>query len=247
MKKRAKIVLLVIAIMLVAAITGIIIILRNNSNDLNKEQEWNNKFSEVHKNEISYKENTTVNELKEEIGITADNSLYEIAEEYDGRKILNIKADISYKVAFAGIIKQSKPELNEIDKVFGENYPEKNGIWISNQSRENFLKLIKENTSSEYEVDEDGYLIIKDDSIQNENDKKLKTIINSNKKIIVDINNFDYEVDVVTGEVVEYPFEKLGDIIDIIPNDNEKIIVTTKNEESNFSSREIIENFLSNI
>lgn len=244
MKKKTKIVFfLIIAIIIIMAIIGIIIIKSN----LSQEQEWNNEYSKVDKNEINYKEDTNVNELKEVMGLTADSNLYEITKEYDGRKTLNIKTDILYKVAFAGIIKQSKPTLEEIEVIYSENYPVKDGVWISQQSRDAFLELIKENTNSEYEINDEGYLIIKDNNNQNENDKKLEELINSNKKTIVDINDYDYDVDVVTGEIVEYPFEQLGEIIDIILNNNDKIIVITKNQEQKFNNKEIFEDFLSNI
>ena len=215
-------------------------------NKYKKSKTWENQYYNIDKNEIQYNDDISIEEIKENTGITGENELYQIDTEYDGRKVLNIKSSIKFEVAFLGIIKQSKPELEELDRVFDENYPNKNGIWISKQSRGRFIELIKESMNSEYEVDGEGFLTIKDDSNQSENDKKLKAIINSNKKIIIDINDFDYEVDVVTGEVVEYPFEQLGDIIDIIQNDNEKIIVITKNEKNNFSSREIIDIFLSN-
>lgn len=244
MKKKTKIVfVLIIAIIIIMAIIGIIIVKRN----LNQKQEWNNEYSKVNKNEINYKEDANVNELKEVMGLTADSDLYEITEEYDGRKTLNIKTDILYKVVFAGIIKQSKPTLEEIDVIYSENHPVKDGVWVSQQSRDAFLELIKENTNSEYEINDEGYLIIKDNNNQNENDKKLEELINSNKKIIVDINDYDYDVDVVTGEIVEYPFEQLGEISDVISNNNDRIIVILKNKEQKFTEKEILEEFLNNI
>lgn len=247
MNKKIKIILLIIAIIIFIAIVGIII-LKNNSEDKSNKEEWKNDFSEVDKNEINYKNNTTINELKEEMKMEADSSLYEITQEYDGRNTLNIKRDILYKVAFAGIIKQDKPILDEIDKIFGEDYPKKDGIWVSKQSRDAFLKMINEESSVKYYINDEGYLAIQEDNgSNNENDSKIKNIINSNKKIIVDINSYDYEVDVVTGEIVKYPFEQLGDSIDIVPDSNDKIIVLAQNQNKKFTNKEIIQNFLDNI
>lgn len=248
MKKRLKIVFFILVVIIIIASIEVIIIVKNNFGiNFNKEQKWNNEFSNTDKNEVNYNENVTVNDLKEEMELVADSNLYEVTKEYDGRKILNIKADILYKVAFAGIIKQSKPNFEEVDKIFNENYPSKKGIWISGESRKKFLELIKGETASEYEIDKEGYLKIKNSKNQNENDKKLESIMNSDIRLIIDINSIDYEVDIVTGEIVEYPFEQLGDIIDIISNDNEKIIAISKNKNKIFSDKEILENLLSNI
>lgn len=247
MNKRIKIILLIIAIIIFIAIIGIVI-LKNNSEDKSNKEEWKNDFSEVDKNEINYKNNTTINELKEEMKIEADSNLYEITQEYDGRKTLNIKTNILYKVAFAGIIKQEKPTLEEIDKIFDENYPQKDGIWVSKQSRDVFLRMINEESSVKYNINDEGYLVIQVDSgSNNEIDNKIKSTINSNKKIIVDINSYDYEVDVVTGEIVKYPFEQLGDSTDIVSNDSDKIIVITKNQNNKYTYKDILQDFLNNI
>ena len=247
MNKRIKIIFLIIAIIIFIAIIGIVI-LKNNSEDKSNKEEWKNDFSEVDKNEINYKNNTTINELKEEMKIEADSNLYEITQEYDGRKTLSIKTNILYKVAFAGIIKQEKPTLEEIDKIFDENYPQKDGIWVSKQSRDVFIKMINEESSVKYNINDEGYLVIQVDSgSNNEIDNKIKSIFNSNKKIIVDINSYDYEVDVVTGEIVKYPFEQLGDSIDIVSNNSDKIIVITKNQNNKYTNKEILQDFLNNI
>lgn len=247
MNKRIKIILLIIAIIIFIAIIGIVI-LKNNSEDKSNKEEWKNDFSEVDKNEINYKNNTTINELKEKMKIEADSNLYEITHEYDGRKTLSIKTNILYKVAFAGIIKQEKPTLEEIDEIFDENYPKKDGIWVSEQSRDVFIKMINEESSVKYNINNEGYLVIQEDSgSNNEIDNKIKSTINSNKKIIVDINSYDYEVDVVKGEIVKYPFEQLGDSTDIVSNDSDKIIVITKNQNNKYTDKELLQDFLNNI
>lgn len=243
MNKRMKCSLLLLTILIVISISGIII-MKLNIKKQNINVEWNNEFYKVDKNETNYNDNATVEELKENMGMEAESNLYEITEEYDGRKTLNIKANILYKVAFAGIIKKDKPTFEEIDEIFEKNYPDKNGIWVSEQSRDIFLNLIKENSSTEFEINKDGYLVVSDEANSNYANK-IKEIINSNKKIIVDINSFDYEVDAVTGEIVEYPFQQLGDYLDIITNDNDKIIVLTANK--NINSEEIIKEFVNNI
>ena len=59
-----------------------------------------------------------VKDLKEDIGVSGDTDLYQIQTEYDGNKTLDIKPEIQYKVAFAGIIEQKIPKLEDIDTIF---------------------------------------------------------------------------------------------------------------------------------
>lgn len=239
--KRIKI-LLVLGVICFIVITSTIILDKNNS----KDDTWENPYVDINKNEIEYQENISVDELKKETGLQADSKLYEIKNEYDGRKTLSIKADIQYKVAFAGIIKQQKTTIEEADAIFNEKYPTENGIWINEQSRQDFLELIEENTNSEYEINEKGYLIIKSINEQNENDKLIQKIINSNKKVIISINSIYYEVDIVSGEIVEYPFEKLDNFqaYDKIENDADKIIVITSNSNKMLTNKEIFQELI---
>ena len=85
-----------------------------------------NGLEEIDKNQISFQENVTVNELKEEIGATGDAEIYETQTEYDGRKVLTVKAGLKYKVAFAGMMKKAKPNMEELDTLLNENFPIKN-------------------------------------------------------------------------------------------------------------------------
>lgn len=109
------------------------------------------------------------------------------------------------------------------------------------------LKLLNENLQTKYSIDKDGYLNIVDKSKQNEKDKKIEQNIKSNKKIILDICDFDYEVDNVSGEIVEYPFSQLGDIIDIVRDNEDKIIVIAESQIKNINDNEIVETLIDNI
>lgn len=247
-KKQLSIILIVL--ILVITITVVVISLKNNNKQLEDEdvqqENWENPFTQLDKNEIQYQENASVDELKKETGLTADSNLYEINTEYDGRKVLNIKASIQYKVAFAGIIKQNLPELNETDAILQENHPDKNGIWIEKNSRQSILEMIKNNTNSEYEIDSQGYLKIKNKKGQNDNDKNIEKWINSDKKIILAKSNIYYQVDEVTGEITEYPFEQLDpyQTYDQIKSDNNIIIVLTSNSEKYLNDSEILQDVL---
>lgn len=248
MKKQKKIIIIITIVLIVISILAIYTIFKVNNKKKNDEvnavtEEWNNQYSEVDKDNANYDSNSDVDKLKEQMRLSASSSMYEITEEYDGRKTLNIKTAILYKTAFAGIVKQEMPKIEEIDKIFQEKYPNENGIWVSERARDKILDVLEKNAQSKYEIDKNGYLKIMDKSKQNEQDKNLETVISGNRKIVVDINDYDYEVDNVSGEIVEYPFYQLGDLADVISDNNDKIIVISKSKINEIDSKEIIEMF----
>ena len=248
MNKKKIIIIVLIVILLVVA--GIII-----SNIFNKnEEEKNNNTNtanlevpnvEIDKNQVDYDEDATVNELKDFTGASGDSDLYEVASEYDGRKVLKIKDNKQYDVAMAGIIKQGKPEFSEIDSL-KEKAPNKSGIWISESSRNNFLDLLEDQTNSRYKINEEGYLEIEDKSSQNDIDKKLEELISSDKQFAIDISGTDYTIDSVTGEIVENPFEQLDSYqaFDYVANDGSYIIVITTNKENALQKSEILNSII---
>ena len=109
------------------------------------------------------------------------------------------------------------------------------------------MKILNENLQTKYSIDNDGYLNVVDKSKQNEKDKKIEQTIKSNKKTILDICDFDYEVDNVSGEIVEYPFSQLGDIIDIVRDNDDKVVVISESKIKNINGNEIVETLIDNI
>ena len=67
-----------------------------NENEL-EEQEEIQKYENTNKNEIE--------EIKNEINATANSEIYYVEEEYDGRKILQIKPEVQYDIDLASILK----------------------------------------------------------------------------------------------------------------------------------------------
>ena len=192
-----------------------------------------NIFEEVNKNQISYQENVTVDELKNEIGATGNTDIYEIQQEYDGRNIITVKANVKYKVAFAGMIKSSTPKMEELDEILNENHPKENGIWVEKQSRDKILDIFNnDKVNSKYIIDDEGYLKIQDKNNQNETDKKLERIINGNKQYIIDISSVCYIVDDVTGEILDYNFENMDkyQIYEYFEDNDKMIIFVTQNK-----------------
>lgn len=187
-----------------------------------------------------------VEEIKNEIGITGNTELYEIQKGYDDKEIAVIKPNIKYKVAFAGMIKKQKPEMNELDNIIETNHPKNNGIWIENNSREKMLKIIKNNTKSTYKIDDDGYLKIINKNMQNDNDIALEKIINSNKLFILNISSICYIIDDISGEILDFNFEKLDMFqnYEYFTDENRNIIFITENSKNILDETEIFQSLL---
>ena len=106
-------------------------------------------------NEIKYDTNIIEN-IKNEINSTADTNMFQVETEYDGRPIIQIKPEIQYTTVLAGIIENKKPEESEIEEIL-KKAPTETGVWISEQSRENFLNLLSKNNINNYLIDYNHY------------------------------------------------------------------------------------------
>ena len=197
-------------------------------------------------NQIDINDPVLIDEVKKEIDATGDTDIYQIYEEYDGRKILQIKPEVQYNTALAGIIKNDIPQEDEVSKLL-EKAPTKKGIWISEASRENFLKLLKANNINQYEIDEDGYLYSTQNS-EDENYKKIEKAINSEKLYIIDCFGRSYVRDEMTGEIYEYQFEAMDyfQAVDVYEKENSKIIEITTNKNGKLTEQEILTDILLN-
>lgn len=244
--KNKKIVIGIIIIVCIAV--GVSIIFMNkNSDDTENRNNFVNDYSNVDKeNEISYQNDVSVGELKNETGLTGDDSIYQIDTEFDGRKVLNIKADIQYKVALAGVLQKDMPNYNDVDNVIQEALLTKNGIWVEESSREKFMNLLKTITESEYELSNDGFLNIINKENQNEYGKKIEKIINGEAQYIIQIADKYYELDTVTGEVVEYPYQRLDpyQTYDVVEDSNNRIYFLNTNSDNKISNEDIIKDVI---
>ena len=103
--KKKIIISILLFLIIICVIIGIVI-KRNQENKQNIQNEQvqnlivNNAYTELDKNEVLYNDNVTVNELKNETSITGNSEIYEVQKEYDGRKVLAVKASKKVKVAF---------------------------------------------------------------------------------------------------------------------------------------------------
>lgn len=236
MKKKQIIIISVIAIIVILIIINIIGIKKIEPREQNEEN-------------IIANDKNLINEIKEEINATGDTNIYEVKKEYDGRKIIQIKPNIQFETALAGILKNAMFEEDEIETLL-ENKPKYNGIWISNNSREKFLELLEKNNIDNYIIDENGYLKLeKTNNNQQEENTIIENAIKSDNLYIIDITGTSYIRDEITGNITQYPFEKMDlyQILNTYDNENATILEITTNEKNKVSNKEILQEILQNI
>lgn len=231
MKKKIFIGIIIILVIIIAII---FVVNRNTSKE--------KLIQEIEKTEnLSDEEKNKIDEVKQETGKTGEAEIYEIDNSYN-TKVAVVKTSIKYKVAFAGMIKNDKPEISELDNIIDQNHPEYAGIWIYEKDREQFLEYLELVTNSKYAIDENGYLRIKNKDNQNSNDKKIEKIINGNKLCIISISSLCYIVDEITGEILDYTFENIDkyQTYEYFEDNDKKIIFMTENRSGQLEEKEII-------
>ena len=191
-----------------------------------------------------------IEDIKQDLGYNnnADTTIYEIKKEYDGREVLAIKPNIQYKVAMAGVLKNAKPEFLEIDNLL-KQAPNKSGIWIEKNSREDFLKILKNNTNATYQIDEEGYLKQTQTDNANEIDNLIKKVMSKNHNYSFSINSAAYLIDEVTGNIEEYPFEEIDREApyELFEAENATLYVITPNTYKKLDYKDIFEEVFKNI
>ena len=247
MKKKNYIIIGLVVLVVILIIVLIVFFSRKGNENVNNTETENvvNENTENNTNIVDQnieKQNPEeIESIKNEINATGNTDIYYVDEEYDGRKILQIKPDVQFDVDLAGIMKNSKPEENEINELVGKE-PTNNGVWISEQSRERFSDLLKNNNINDFSISDDGYLQI-NNSENNDMANKLVNMINSNNLYIINITGIAYERDYISGEITEYPFEDMDPTQAIEPyqKDNKIILEITTNKMQRLSESEILD------
>lgn len=247
---------IIIAVILVIVILLLFFINNNDEKNIinNIENNRIEDISKLEKNEIktiieqvSEDEIKNIEELQSNISSIANPNIYRIEQESDGRKILQVKPEVQYVVALAGILKKDIPTENEIYTLL-EQAPKNNGIWIEKSSREDFMKLLQKNNINHFVINKDGYLENNKKELQTEQEQQLKEMIDSNKLYIIDMSGKTYQRDYLTGEIIEYPFEDMDpyQIIEPYKIENMAILAITSNKENRLSQKEILDAILQN-
>ena len=247
--KNKKYIIIGIILIIAVLVIGLIMFFNkkntdNNENVNNIENVSNTNVEENignNTNENTSTENIEkIENMKKEINATGNSDIYYIDEEYDGRKILQVKPEIQFDVDLAGIIKNAKPEENELNDLIGRA-PQNNGVWISEQSREKFSELLRNNNIENFSISDEGYLKI--DNPSNDLANKINNMINSDKLYIINITGTAYERDYISGEITEYPFEEIDpyQIVNPYQKDNKFILEMTTNRIGILSDYEILD------
>lgn len=249
--KNKKYIIIGLAIIVIILIVALVIFFSKKDNeDVNNMVmvSENNVTNENAEDNTSIVDQDTSNQnveeienMKNEINATGNTDIYYVDEEYDGRKILQVKPDVQFDVDLAGIIKNTIPEENEISELI-EKAPTDNGVWISEESRESFSTLLKNNNINDFTISDDGYLQI-NNSENNDMANKLINMINSNNLYIINITGIAYERDYISGEITEYPFEDMDPTQAVEPyqKGNKIILEVTTNKMQELTESEILD------
>ena len=247
MKRKKYIIIgLVVVILVILIIALVVSFSRRNTKDNNDMEEENivNENAEsntsVADESIENQNPEEIESMKNEINATGNTDIYYVDEEYDGRKILQVKPDAQFDVDIAGIMKNSMPEENEISELIAKA-PTNNGVWISEQSRESFSNLLKNNNITDFNISDEGYLQINNST--NDMANKLVNMINSDKLYIINMTGIAYQRDYISGEITEYPFEDMDPYQAIEPyqKDNKIILEITTNKMQKLTENEILD------
>lgn len=242
MKKTIKILILILIAILIAGGIGVSI---KYIKKVKNKNEIDKAYNEMKQNSLMYNNTATVDELKEEYGMSGNDDLYDVETEYDGRQVLKVKATENFKVAFTGLVKGTKNSIENSSEIFESEYPTENGIWIEKNSREKIEKYLNENMKSKYKINEKGYLTISEKKSSKE-DNEIEKIINGNKQYLIGISGTNYYIDALTGEAVDNPFEELDkyQTYAYCQDEDKMVIFITENKSKTLENSEIFESVL---
>lgn len=242
MKKTIKILVLILIVILIVGGIGVSI---KYIKKVKNKNEIDKAYNEMKQNSLMYNNTATVDELKEEYGMSGNDDLYDVQTEYDGRQVLKVKATENFKVAFAGLVNGTKNSIENSSEIFENEYPTENGIWIEKNSREKIEKYLNENMKSKYKISEKGYLTISEKKSSKE-DNEIEKIINGNKQYLIGISGTNYYIDALTGETVDNPFEELDkyQTYAYCQDEDKMVIFITENKSKALQNSEIFESVL---
>ena len=189
--------------------------------------------------------NKTVEELMQDVNATADSEIYEIQTEYDGREVLAVKPSLQFSVAFADTIQNGLTSIQEAQTITAQNLPQNAGIYIKNNENK-ILEYINNYTNCQYGVSENGFLMIKENQENNDIDNRIQNIINGDNLYIVCCDGQMKMIDNITGEIIDYEFEKMDpyQVYEYLQDENRLFIELTTNKENRLTREEIFMSFL---
>ena len=229
-KKKKKIISLVVMAIIVIFVVISVILLKKN--ELERQQNVENQSQE---------ENVSVEDLMQDVNATADSNIYDVATEYDGRKVLSVKTSVQFSVAFAGKIKEDLTSIEEAKTITEQQLPTNTGIYLGNQDNK-VLEYINSYTNCTYGVSEEGYLKINEQTENNDYDDKIQKIMQSDNLYIVYCDGEMRIVDNITGEIGNYDFENIDpyQTYEYCKDENKMFVELTTNKQGQLSEEEIV-------
>ena len=179
--------------------------------------------------DIGYQSDVDMNEIKTDKGIVGADELYEVIEEYDGRKSLEIKKEYQFKAALIGIYqKENNIEFpnntistieninNNFDAAKNSLISKEGGVIVPKKDQASILNIINNNSDLNCYFDDNNYLMISNDGSTelSEFDQKIVEKIDSNSIIIMTYDTSYCWIDNVSGKIINYPFCDLDPYID---------------------------------
>ena len=188
--------------------------------------------------------NATLEMLRDEAKIY---STYQANTEKE-QKILNVTPKTEYEIAFSGMVKGSQPEFSEIDSIVEKFHPNRNGIWIKEEDREKILKYLNNNEllKSKYQIDEDGFVKVEEENSKTDIDKKIQNMINGDKQYLFCISSTCYNIDSITGEIVDNPYNELEkyQTYEYFKDNDKMIVFITENQNNVMTENEIFRSII---
>ena len=165
--------------------------------------------------------NATINMLKD---VSAAPVMYSFRNLSSNLEQTEPIVTTQYQIALAGTIKNEKPLESEIEEIISE-IPNEEGIYITEESREQFRQILDEYGISEQQLEE-----------------KLE----KGKRYIIDITDTCYIRDEISNEIIEYPFVELDStqICEPFENGNDVLLCINSNKDNKLMVQEIIEAIL---
>lgn len=210
-----------------------------------KQSDESQEKGEQARNQTEQNENLStpekINDLKNEIHATAKNDIYQVEKESSGRTFLQVKPQVQFEVDLAGILKNAKPEEDELEELL-QQAPTEDGVWIAKQARNDFLQLLKANQIENFTIDSNGYLQKNGASMTNLANA-LEQMMQNHHLYILNMTGMAYQRDYLTGEIMEYPFEEMDpeQIVEPYQNDRSVTLEITSNQKGKVTPKEILE------
>lgn len=220
---------------------------KENQKEVSENIEQTGEKEKPEETEKKQQEQEKISQIIQDQGLQADENIYEIDTEYDGREVVVVKSSIQYKAALAGILKKGKPEFSEINDLLNDA-PTHTGIWVEKDSREKFLSILKNITSATYEFDEHGFLVQNAGLRMNKYDIAVQKLLSDEMLHVFAISSVSYLVDSVTGELQEYPFEEMDPYTgyEYLVSQDKDLFVISENLLGKIDQEKVIEEILDN-